>query len=288
MENTRASTLMVLAMAGFAIEDMFVKFLSARLPVGEILTLTGLLGAAVFYVLLRRGGGRFWTRDLLHPVVLIRTLGELIGTLGFVSAIALTELSSASAILQALPLVIVMGAAVFLGESVGWRRWLAIGAGFLGVLMIVKPGLAGFEPLSFWAVIGVVGLAMRDLATRRVPAHIPSDQLSVAAWGVFIVAGPIVGWAFGTPLIRPSGGELAITIAMICAGVAAYATLVTATRVGDAAAIAPFRYSRLIFAMIIGVTVFGERPDFWTLAGAALIATAGGFAMWREARAGRS
>lgn len=287
MENTRASALMVLAMAFFAVEDMFVKFLSYRLPVGEILGIAGVSGFAIFWVMLRRKGGRFLTPALWHPVVVIRTLGELIGTIGFVSAVALTEISSASAILQALPLAIVLGAALFLGETVGWRRWLAIGAGFVGVLMIVKPGLAGFEPRSFWAVLGVIGLAIRDLATRRVPARIPSDQLSTAAWGVFIIGGPLLGWGFRTPFLTPTLSEAGLFAAMMVVGVAGYATLVTATRIGDAAVIAPFRYSRLIFALIIGTTVFAERPDFWTLAGAAVIAGAGAFALWREARISR-
>lgn len=288
MENSRASVLMVLAMAGFAIEDMFIKFLSHRLPVGQILLLAGVLGASIFYVMLRRGGGRFWTRDLTHPMVLMRTAAELVGTVGFVSAVALTELSSASAILQALPLAITLGAALFLHESVGWRRWTAIGIGFVGVLMIVKPGLAGFEARSLWAVLGVVGLATRDLATRRVPRHIASDQLSVAAWGVFILAGPLLGLAFGTPFHMLSLGESALSIGMIVAGVAGYAALVQATRVGDAAVIAPFRYSRLVFALVIGALVFGERPDLATLAGAALIVGAGIFAMWRAAHRPRA
>lgn len=237
---------------------------------------------------MRRKGGRFLTRDLIHPVVILRTVGELIGTIGFVTAVAVTEISSASAILQALPLAIVLGAALFLDETIGWRRWLAIGAGFIGVLMIVKPGLAGFEPRSLWAVMGVIGLAIRDLATRRVPAHIPSDQLSTAAWGVFIAAGPILGFGFGQPFLMPDAGEMTLFVLMIAVGVAGYSTLVTATRIGDAAVIAPFRYTRLIFALLIGMIVFAERPDFWTFAGAAVIAAAGSFALLRTARKSRA
>ncbi|MDO5659286.1 MAG: DMT family transporter [Paracoccus sp. (in: a-proteobacteria)] len=283
MENYRASILMVLAMAGFAMEDMFTKLLSARLPIGQIIAMLGLMGMAVFWLRLRHGGGRLFTRDLLRPVLLIRNGGEVIGGVGFISALILTEISSTSAILQAAPLMIMLGAWLFLGESVGWRRWLAIGVGFVGVLLIVKPGMSGFQPLSVLAVIGVAGLAVRDLATRRVPPGIRSDQLSASAFGALVPAGVMLDLVFGTPWVMPDLVNIAQLFGAMIAGVAAYTGLVSATRVGEASVIAPFRYSRLIFALIIGVVIFGERPDTLTLLGAAIISGAGGFAMWREA-----
>ncbi|MDO5657828.1 MAG: DMT family transporter [Paracoccus sp. (in: a-proteobacteria)] len=283
MENYRASVLMVLAMALFAIEDMFTKLLSARLPIGQILAMLGAMGMVVFWVQLRREGGALFTRDLLRPVMLVRNAGEVIGGVGFVSALVLTDISSTSAILQAAPLMIMLGAWLFLGESVGWRRWLAIAAGFVGVLLIVKPGMSGFEPLSILAVIGVAGLAARDIATRRVPQHIRSNQLSASAFGALIPAGIAMDLAFGQGWEWPTALNYGQMIGGMIGGVAAYTMLVTATRIGEASVIAPFRYTRLIFALAIGVTLFGERPDALTLTGAAIIAAAGGFAMWREA-----
>lgn len=288
MDNARASTLMVLAMAFFAVEDMFVKFLSARLPVGQVIAVSGGLGLVVFWGLLRRAGGRFFTRALGHPLVVARTAGEVVGTVGFVMAVALTELSTAAAIIQALPLAIVLGAAIFLGETVGWRRWLAIGTGLFGVMLIIKPGVAGFDANALWAVLGVAGLAARDIATRRVPREIASDQLSTLAWGALVPAGLGLAAALGTPL-RPLGlPDWGLFAGLIGFGVIGYALLVKATRVGDASVIAPFRYTRLVFALIVAVLVFGERPDALTLSGAAIIAAAGGFSMWRERAARRA
>lgn len=275
---------MVAAMLLFALEDMCIKLLSQGLPVGQVLLTVGVMGFAIFWTRLRMQGGRLLTRDLLQKHVIIRSFGELIGTMGFVTALALTEISSASAILQALPLAITLGAAIFLGESVGWRRWLAIGAGFVGVLFVVKPGLSGFDANSLWAVLGVIGLGTRDLATRRVPRHIPSDQLSSLAWLTLIPAGLLLDVLFNSVPVLPDLAEMGLFLAAILFGVVAYTMLVTATREGDASVIAPFRYSRLVFAMLIGVVVFAERPDALTLLGAAIIAGAGGFSMWREAR----
>lgn len=283
MENLRASGLMVLSMALFALEDMFVKLLSSHLPVGQIVMILGGFGGLVFWALLIARGKRLFTRNLLRPAVIIRNAGEVIGTLGFVSALALTELSSASAILQALPLVIVLGAAVFLRESVGWRRWMAILAGFAGVLLIVKPGAAGFSPLSLLAVVGVIGLALRDLTTRGIPSTVPSNQLSASAFLALVPAGAVLMGLTETAFVPVSLMDVLRFMACVAFGVAGYALLVMATRVGEASVIAPFRYSRLVFALIIAVVVFGERPDAMTLVGSAIIVGSGSYAMWREA-----
>ena len=141
MDNLRGCVLMVLAMAGFALEDMFIKRLAAAMPVGQIIALVGLGGAVIFAAICAAQGRRLWSRDLLARPVILRNLGEMAGTLCFVSAIALTPLSQASAIIQAMPLAVTLGAALFLGAPVGWRRWTAILAGFAGVLMVVRPGL---------------------------------------------------------------------------------------------------------------------------------------------------
>src|SRR6056297_1665102 len=209
MENLRGSILMVLAMAGFALEDMFIKRLADTLPVGQIIIFLGFGGALIFGAITMAQGRGLWSRDLLSRPVLLRNFGEIVGTLGFVTAIALTPLSSASAILQATPLAVTLGAALFLGEAVGWRRWSAILVGFLGVLMVIRPGLEGFEPASLFAVQGVIGLAIRDLATRAVPRSISSMQLSTYAFATLVPRADPLGVqrhacpALGPQLARP-------------------------------------------------------------------------------------
>ena len=288
MENMRGAILMVASMAGFAIEDMFIKKLSCDMPLGQILIYLGTGGAIIFAVLALLRGDKLLSRDLLARSVLIRNTGELVGTLGFITAIALTPLSSASAILQANPLAVTLGAALFLGESVGWRRWTAILVGFIGVLMIIRPGLDAFNPLSLFAVQGVIGLAVRDLATRTVPKTISSFQLSTYAFATLIPAGAMLLWLNDTAMIAPNAAHVVNMSAALGLGVLAYYAIVAVMRMGDVSFITPFRYSRLIFALIIGVVFFNERPDLMTLLGSALIVASGLYTLAREARLNRA
>lgn len=282
-ENFRGAILMVISMVLFAFEDMFIKLLSAELPFAEVLGMVGLLGFVSFGVMLKLRGGRMWTRDLLRPLVVLRNLAEAVGSIGIVVALALTELSSTSAIMQALPLAIVLGAAVFLREPVGWRRWSAIGIGFLGVLLVIRPGLSGFQPVSLMALVAVLGLAARDIATRRIPAQIPSLQLAASAFLAILLASVLMGLVLGQSFVMPSPRQWGLFLLCMAVGVGGYALLVTATRLGEASALAPYRYARLVFALMLAFAVFGERPDALTLTGAAVIVGSGCYTMWREA-----
>lgn len=286
-ENFRAAILMVGSMALFAFEDMFIKLLTAELPFAQVLGMVGLFGWLCFWGLLRAQGGRLWTRDLLRPVVVFRNLAEAIGSIGIVVALAMTELSSTAAIMQALPLGIVLGAAVFLAEPVGWRRWTAIAIGFLGVLLVIRPGLSGFQPVSLMALLAVIALAARDIATRRIPAHIHSLQLAASAFLAILIASVMMGLVLGQRFVMPDAQQWALIAACIGVGVGGYSLLVTATRLGEASALAPYRYVRLVFALILALVVFGEHPDALTLTGAAIIVGSGAYAMWREALARR-
>ncbi|MFN3274343.1 MAG: DMT family transporter [Paracoccus sp. (in: a-proteobacteria)] len=286
-ENGRAALLMTGAMALFAVEDALIKTLTLSLPVPQLLALTGLGGALVFWGLLARRRRALWTRALLHPMVLARNLGELVGAFAFVTALAVGDLAVTSAILQVLPLTLVMGAALFLGEAVGWRRWASVAVGFAGVLLILRPGSGDVDMAMLWAVLGVAGLTLRDLATRRIPAHVPSDQLSASAFGAMVPAGIVLALLGGGPVVVPGAVQLALLAGTVLFGVLGYGALVAASRLGEASVVAPFRYTRLGFALLVAVVVFGERPDALTLAGAALIALAGGYAMWREAQVRR-
>ncbi|MBU2956675.1 DMT family transporter [Paracoccus sp. 1_MG-2023] len=282
--NARAALLMVASMALFAVEDAFIKLLGAGMGVGLLLILTGLPGAAIFWVRLRLRGQRMFTRDIRRPVVLLRTLGEIVGAVGFVTALARGDLAATAAILQVLPLALVMGGALFLGETVGWRRWLSVILGFAGVMLILRPGTQSFDPVLLWAVAGVFGLALRDLATRLVPRELPSDVLSGAAYGAIVPAGAALMLVGGEIAAMPSAVEWAYVAGTVVFGVSGYGVMVAALRMGEASMVAPFRYARLAFALIIAALLFGERPDGLTLAGSALIAGAGAYAMWREAR----
>ncbi len=282
MENLRGAALMTFAMLAFAITDMLIKLLGGTVPGLEVIALTGAGGALVFAVLAWRQGQPLITRAFLAPTVLLRNTGELIGVFGYLGALMLMPISTVSAILQASPLMVALGAALFLGERVGWRRWSAIGAGFLGVLLIIRPGSDGFDYRSVLAIVGVAGLSLRDLATRRVPSGVSTPQLAFLAFALQMPAALALSWLVGQHWTMPGAREwamLAITLAVVAV---AYHAIVGATRIGELSVIAPFRYSRILFAMVIGVTVFGERPDALMLSGSAIVVAAGLFTTLRE------
>lgn len=287
MENIRGSLLMVASMLGFALEDMLIKQMADALPMGQVIAMIGLGGTVSFSTVTLMRGQRVWSRALLSWPIILRSLGEIIATSGFVAAIVLTTLSSASAILQATPLAVTLGAALFLHEPVGWRRWSAIGVGFAGVLLIIRPGLEGFAPESLLAVIAVAGLALRDLAVRHVPPEVTSAQLSVWGFAVVVPTGLLMMLFMGTPPAMPGTTDLARLGAAFVVGGLGYYAIVAATRTGDVAVVVPFRYTRLVFAMILGGLAFGERPDMLMLTGATLIVGAGLYTIWREGRVRR-
>lgn len=283
-DNLRGSLLMVLAMAAFALEDMLIKLLADRVPLGQVITFLGIGGAAVFAVIVRARRQRVFAPEALSGPVILRNLCEVVGGIAFVLSFVLAPLSTASAILQATPLAVTLGAAVFMGAQVGWRRWTAILAGFAGVLLIVRPGLEGFEPASLLAVVAVVLLATRDLATRRVPVHVSGWQLSCWAYAAIIPGGLLLFAVYNETPVVPSAPDAALMGAMLAVGLVAYWAIVAATRTGEVPVVTPFRYTRILFALVIGVAVFGERPDALTLVGATIVVAAGLFTLWRETR----
>lgn len=273
---------MCAAMAAFAVEDALIKLASAAVPVGQILALIGFGGGVVFALIAWRQGLRLMPERLHARPLAARCGCEVVGTLGFVTALSLIPISTASAILQATPLLVTAGAALILGETVGWRRWSAVLAGFAGMLMILRPAGAGFDPDALWAVLGMAGLAARDLVTRRMPPGLPT--LVVATWGFAAVTVLGLGMLIvsGGAVLPPPAPALAQIAGATAIGIVAYWMIIEATRCGDVSVIAPFRYTRLVFALVIGLVVFAERPDAWTLAGATLIIASGIYTVLRE------
>jgi drug/metabolite transporter (DMT)-like permease len=288
MDNLRGAALMSFAMLGFSIEDMFIKLIADALPVGQIVTLLGLGGAIIFAVLTARKKVPLFSRTLFTPAIIIRNIGEVIGTLGFITAIVLTPISSASAILQATPLVVTLGAALFLQEKVGWRRWSAILVGFLGVLLIIRPGFDAFDAKSLFALLGVVGLAIRDLATRKIPNSTSSLQISFLAFLTLVPTGLVLLLFTGETFLRPAGPVWLLMGSAVALGAVSYYAIVAAMRVGEVGFVTPFRYTRMIFALCVGITVFNERPDTLMLLGAAIVIASGIFTVWRERKLNRA
>lgn len=284
--NVRAIILMVAAMGFFALEDVLIKLTAQTISSGQILFVLSLIGAPGFAIICARDGRRLIEWSMWSRPMLWRLFGELIGTFCFVTAIIQTPLASASAILQATPLVVTMGAALVMKEQVGWRRWTAILVGFIGVLLIIRPGTSAFDPLSLFAVGGVIGLAIRDVATRALPLNTSSAQVGFATYSMLVTPAALLmvlqgGWT-------PFNQFAAITMGTAgLIGIVGYYVVIVAMRIGEISAIAPFRYSRLVFALILAMVVFNERPDAMTLLGAAIVIVTGLFTLYREQKAKR-
>ena len=281
MENLRGILFMILAMAGFAFEDLFIKTLSAHLPVSEIIIILGSTGSIIFLIIAKLQRAPIVHKDLLNRHVITRTVFELFGALFFVIAIALTPLSSASAILQITPLLVTIGAVVFFRENVGWRRWTAVLIGFIGVLLILRPGFGSFMPASIFALLGAMFLAGRDLATRAMEVKLPSVTIALYAFLAFGISGIFI-MPFNSAMIALTSTDIMYFIGASVFGVIAYYSLVIASRIGEMSVISPFRYSRIVFAMLLSILVLKENPDSLTLIGATIIVASGLYTFLRE------
>lgn len=281
MDNLKGMGWMTLAMLGFALADTFIKLTLGALPVGQVIAIFGFGGAVIFGGWAAAKGERVMDPALFTGPFVFRLASEVVGTMCFIIALASIDLSLLSAIIQANPLLVTLGAALFLGANVGWRRWVAILIGLVGVLVIVRPGLDGFDANSLWALGAAVGLTGRDLATRVISRDV--STLLLAAWG-FAAAG-----VAGVLLLAVTGGAampdglltLQLIGALIFALIAYYA-VTAAMRVGEIPVVTPFRYTRLVFALTLAFFVFDERPDALTLIGAAIVIVTGLYTLWRE------
>lgn len=281
-DNTAATLLMVGSMAAFAIEDLFLKRAAMALPPGQVIAMMGLGGALVFSAMAAIKGQKILTTRALKGAPILRSLSEAGATMLYITALALIPLSINSALLQASPLVVTMGAALFLGEPVGWRRWTAIGTGFAGVLIVLQPWNDGFQAAGILTVFCVVALASRDLSTRAMPTDIATFPLVSWAYMTLVPAGAIL-MAIGGHRLTAIDPTRWFDLAMaLISGLFGYYAVTAATRMGEAAVIAPFRYTRLVFALILAMLFLGEHPGPAMLIGAMLIIASGLYTFARE------
>ena len=279
--NMRGILLMVLAMAAFAIADAFVKVAAAFMSPAQVLFYLNAGGLVLFVLLAIIRREPLWDKRVFSPALLLRYVSEVVGMIGMVLALVYVPLSVVGAVTQAAPLLVAVGAVLFFGETVGWRRWSAISIGFLGVLLVVQPSDDGFDPAILWAVMAMIGLSVRDLITRLTPIGMPSTSL--AAYTMFAATPFATLWvlASGAPLI-PVEANWIIILPMVSLGSLGYLLLITSIRMADVSIVTPFRYSRIIFLMALGVLLFEERPSAVMLTGAALIIASGVYLILRQ------
>ena len=270
-------------MACFAVEDTFIKLLSARLPATQILFSVGFGGALITLALAVTLNVNLADKILLNKHVISRTIADLFGALFFTSAMVLIPMSLLASILQATPLFVTLGAAILLGEKVGWRRWSAIFIGFLGVIIILQPGYGSFQMASLLGLAAVLCLALRDVVTRDMATEIPTLTVTFYACLAMGSAGFIAYPFFGTP-IMPTTFEAIVLVCAAIIGVTGYFLIVLATRKGDVSVIAPFRYSRLLFSLGLASLILGEMLTLPILLGGLLVVSSGIYTFGRERR----
>ncbi|HEY9057498.1 MAG TPA: DMT family transporter [Aurantimonas sp.] len=280
-DNIRAALFMLVAMAGFVVNDTFVKLTSEDLSPPQIMAVRGVAASLLLFVLAWRMGALRPVGLALRPRLMLRTGADFMATLSYLTGLSQMPIANASAIFQALPLTVTLGAAVFLREPVGWRRWAAIGVGFVGVIIIVRPGTEGFTVYSLAVLAAVVFSAIRDLATRRMDRAIPSLFIALMA----AIAVSLLGWTLipFTGGWRPVSAENALWLS--CAAVSiivGYIFIVQSMRIGDMGFVAPFRYSVLLYALVIGIVVFGDWPPTPVLLGSAIVVGSGLYTLYRE------
>lgn len=279
--NLRGIILMVLSMGAFAMADTLIKLVSESVAPPQIMFLMMAGGSVMFCLIAKFQGARLMDRRVFAPVFLIRYLAEVVAMVGMVMALALVPLSAVGAIIQATPLLVALGAVVFLGEKVSWRRWSTIALGFAGVLLIVQPGADGFDAVSLWAVLSMIGLSVRDLTTRMTPPDMASASL--AAYSAIAALPFAMAWiVLDGDTFLPPEADWVFLVSIVLLGSLGYLLLTASIRSTSLSVVAPFRYARLLFMVILGMAVFGERPGLSMLAGTALIVFSGLYMMWRE------
>jgi len=275
---------MITSMAFFAVEDSLIKFVTSTIPIGQILIMFGSGGALVFLLVAHFKNEKIMLRDMLLLPMYVRALFEIIGRLFYVLAISLIPLSTATVIIQATPIVVVAGAAIIFGEKVGWRRWTAILLGLFGVIVIIQPTAESFSFLSVLALIGMIGFAGRDLASRAAPENLSVFILGLHGFIALAFSGLIYTIWDDANFVMIDIDTIGFMVGAVVFGVAAYSCLMKAMRTGEVSAVTPFRYTRLIFGVSLGVCFFNESLNYSTVLGTILIVISGLFILSRNKR----
>lgn len=279
--NALGALIMTGSMAAFTVNDALIKSTSGEMHLFQAIFVRSLVTTCLMLILglvwglLRlRLGRRVWL------LLLARSTTEVGAAYFFLTALFNMPLANAVAIIQALPLTVTLAGALVLGEPLGWRRMTAILIGFIGVLIIIRPGTDGFSVYSLYVVAAVGFVTIRDLISRRMPGNVPSMMVAfVSSFSVLIYFSAATLTIEWVPMQAKGLGLLSLAGIFVIGG---YVFSVSAMRHGDIAVVAPFRYTSILFAILLGVLIFGDWPDGWTYAGTAVVVLSGLFSFYRE------
>lgn len=276
---------MCVAIAGFITNDALIKLASEAMPLGEIIFIRGVLAGLMIGAVVVASGHRRQLTALFDRQVMLRNVGEIGGTIAYLTALFHLPIANSTTILQTVPLAVAAAGAVFLGERVGWRRWSAIVIGFIGVVIVIRPGPAGFDVYALWALVAVGFVVLRDLATARIPGAVPTILVAFSAVIASALAGlvlwPTEAW------VAPDAARLLLLFVSALALLIGFSFIIISLRIGPITVSAPFRYTAVLWATAYGYLFWGDLPDLLTVLGMALIVGTGIYAFVRERRLGQ-
>ena len=276
-----AIALMLMSMFFTASNDALGKYLTQSYSIWQVLWIRSWVWVAfaLVWTAYRGGIGRAW-RSQVPLLQVVRSLVLVAEVSVFIFALRHLPLANVTAIGSAAPLVVLVLAVVFLGERVGFHRWAAVGCGMVGMLVIAGPSINTFGAFSFVPVLGVLLWGIYQILLRTV-SHVDSEETTLlwTGFAIFIVTGLIAPWSWQTP---PGAADWGWFLLVGILNTAAHFTLILAMHRSEASALAPFSYTVIFWAILIGWLAFDESPSIWTFAGAALIATGGLYALHRE------
>ena len=280
-ENIKGAIFMSVNMLAFVVNDAFMKFLFIDISIYQAIFLRGVITIPMLALMaVYRNQITFSVNKSDWKYIWLRVAGEVGAAVFFLSALAQIPLANVTAILQAVPLTVTMAAALFLRETDGWRRWLAIIIGFLGVTIIVRPGVDGFSVYSLYAIAAVFCVTIRDIATRKLSKDVPTSLVALITGVAITLYGaimlPSVAWI---PLTATHWFLLTLAAIAIVFG---YVFSVLAMRTGETSFIAPFRYTAMIWAIGLGIILFNDWPDNLTLLGTTIVIATGIYSFHRE------
>lgn len=286
-DNMRGALLMMGSMASFTLNDACMKVVLGKVPLFQAILLRGTATVILMVAVAHWLGGldfRMPRRDWF--LVIFRTLSDIGATYFFITALREMPIANITAILQVLPLTVTLSSALFFGEALGWRRLVAILIGFVGVMIIIRPGVDGFNSFAFHALAAVAFVTIRDLCARRLSPGVSSVTIAlIGAFGVVTFAA--VGAVAGNEWVDIDGHSAALLAAATIFIIGGYLFSVMTMRVGEISFTAPFRYTSLLWALLLGFMIFGDWPDQLTQLGIVIVVATGAFTFYREQQLSR-
>jgi len=278
--NLKGIAAMVAATALFTCGDAAMKIVSGSLPTGETVFIRGVCTVTIVTIAAFWTGAIYRLRDAFVRVMGWRCVGDVGGALFFQAALARMPFADLMGILQMTPLSLTAASALFLGEHVGWRRWTAVAIGFAGALLVIKPGTSAFNAWALLGVLAVLSGALRDVSTRRLDVAL-SPLLIMMLSQIVVASGGLGCWGFESWKVPDPTELLALAFASVFSLVG-HLCVIFSLRSGEVAAVAPFRYAGIIWAILLGFIIWNQLPDALSLTGILILASAGLYTFYRE------